>query len=358
MTQNKVVKRKIIRKRVPMTTGSESESLSLSRSNSEMLESSEKPIQSAHTELVHTQVRVAPLDKYSTDAEYTGFVNLLILLFLVMMSRLILENYQKYGFLVHPPFFTPSEVAFISSSLILLLFHYAIGYWIELSRQKLKMITNSMRWHTLNALFILFEQTLYVHKYCLTPATGIGILMFSSILVLKLFSFAFVTTNDQKPVPLNAYIKFLFVPTLCFQYEYPKAPSRSWLKVMRYFTEFCIGSFFMLVLSQQYAEPTLETSISLIKKGHLNNFQLLERIMKLSLSVSLIWLAMFYSFFHAYLYFWAEITMFGDRLFYRDWWNSSELGISISYRDILEIVESTSTSMAKKTCYEAYDGAW
>lgn len=32
---------------------------------------------------------------------------------------------------------------------------------------------------------------------------------------------------------------------------------------------------------------------------------------------------MFYSLFHCMLNFMAEITYFGDRQFYKDWWNSS-----------------------------------
>eukprot|EP00835_Amoeboradix_gromovi_P004809 NODE_401_length_9344_cov_0.427366.p3 type:complete len:341 gc:universal NODE_401_length_9344_cov_0.427366:5951-4929(-) len=328
---HKVVKRKIIRKRIPTNSDLSSENTIVPKNSVDVKTSAEsntksqKPFFAAHTGLVHTDVRLAPLDKYSTS-EYTGFVNLLILLFIVMMSRLVVENWQKYGNLVHAPMLTSDELTFILYSLSMLSLHYAIGYWIELSRQNLKMITNSMRWHTLNALFILVEQTLYVGKYCTRPASGIGLLLLSSILVLKLFSFALVTTNTRKPVDLKCYLMFLLVPTLCFQYEYPKAPSRSIFKALRYLFEFLIAAASMVVLSQQYAEPTLETSISLIKLGELTLPQLSERILKLSLSVSLIWLAMFYGFFHAYLYFWAEVTMFGDRLFYREWWNSSELG--------------------------------
>ena len=32
---------------------------------------------------------------------------------------------------------------------------------------------------------------------------------------------------------------------------------------------------------------------------------------------------MFYAFFHCALYLLAELTRFGDRQFYKDWWNSS-----------------------------------
>ena len=48
--------------------------------------------------------------------------------------------------------------------------------------------------------------------------------------------------------------------------------------------------------------------------------------LKLSVPASYLWLTFFYSFFHSYLNFWAELTCFGDRRFYDDWWNASNLG--------------------------------
>ena len=321
-----IIKRRIVRKRIPASDiGSDT---TLSRSASDLTETTEKAsdVVPVHTNLVHTHIKVAPLDKYSSNAVYTGFVNLMILLFTVMVGRLIFENYRKYGILLHVPMISYDQLTFFISSFSLQMLHYAIGYWIEASRQTIKTITNSMRWHSINALFIIIEQTWYVGKYCNHPGIGIGLLLFASILVLKLFSFAFVTTNEHKPVASYDYFRFLFVPTLCFQYSYPKSPTRSWLKVMRYFVEFILSITCMIVITQQYAEPTLATSILKIKSGELNIGQLLDRIMKLSLSVSLIWLSMFYGLFHAYLYFWAEITQFGDRQFYREWWNASDLG--------------------------------
>ena len=39
-----------------------------------------------------------------------------------------------------------------------------------------------------------------------------------------------------------------------------------------------------------------------------------------------VWLAMFYSVFHLFLNIMAELTQFGDRRFYSDWWNAGNLG--------------------------------
>jgi diacylglycerol O-acyltransferase-1 len=58
----------------------------------------------------------------------------------------------------------------------------------------------------------------------------------------------------------------------------------------------------------------------------INYFALLERLLKLSLPNLYLWLLMFFSFFHCFLNIMAELMRFGDRNFYRDWWNSLTLG--------------------------------
>jgi diacylglycerol O-acyltransferase-1 len=46
---------------------------------------------------------------------------------------------------------------------------------------------------------------------------------------------------------------------------------------------------------------------------------------KLAIVNTYLWLLIFYFYFHLYLNLFAEILRFGDRVFYKDWWNSSEL---------------------------------
>ena len=46
-----------------------------------------------------------------------------------------------------------------------------------------------------------------------------------------------------------------------------------------------------------------------------------QRIMKLAVPNLIVWLLGFYAFFHLWLNILAELLRFGDRLFYKDWWN-------------------------------------
>jgi diacylglycerol O-acyltransferase-1 len=51
----------------------------------------------------------------------------------------------------------------------------------------------------------------------------------------------------------------------------------------------------------------------------------MERFLKLSPPVTYVWLLGFYAFFHVWLNLLAEVLRFGDRTFYKDWWNATDL---------------------------------
>ena len=53
-----------------------------------------------------------------------------------------------------------------------------------------------------------------------------------------------------------------------------------------------------------------------------NIMGILERLAKLAIPNVITWILMFYANFHCWLNFIAEITRYGDRVFYKEWWNS------------------------------------
>jgi hypothetical protein len=54
----------------------------------------------------------------------------------------------------------------------------------------------------------------------------------------------------------------------------------------------------------------------------MNIAELGERVIKLSIPNTYVWLLVFYLYFHLWLNLLAELTLFGDRAFYKDWWNA------------------------------------
>jgi diacylglycerol O-acyltransferase-1 len=90
---------------------------------------------------------------------------------------------------------------------------------------------------------------------------------------------------------------FWFAPTLCYQPSYPRTTvfRKSFFlkRVLEALT--CLGMMYFLI--EQYATPTLQNSVRAVDQLAFGT--MLERILKLSTTSVLIWLLMFYTFFHA-----------------------------------------------------------
>lgn len=118
---------------------------------------------------------------------------------------------------------------------------------------------------------------------------------------------------------------FLLIPTLCYQLNYPRTQSIRWRYVLTYiFRLFFVGAI-MIYSVERFIKPTLEHSIQVMDERNIGG--VLERLLKLSIPNTYVWLLGFYWFFHLYLNLAAELTRFGDRVFYKDWWNARTLDI-------------------------------
>ncbi|KAG0068568.1 hypothetical protein BGZ89_004498, partial [Linnemannia elongata] len=86
-----------------------------------------------HTFPVHTKTLPSPLSKEAPPESYRGFVNLGMLLLFGNNIRLIIENYQKYGFLLSIPGSNVSKQDWILAGLThaILPLHVIIAYQLE-----------------------------------------------------------------------------------------------------------------------------------------------------------------------------------------------------------------------------------
>ena len=71
----------------------------------------------------------------------------------------------------------------------------------------------------------------------------------------------------------------------------------------------------LLVIVEQYLVPTIANSLMPVRQ--LNWAYIAERVLKLSLPTLYGWVFLFYVLFHLWLNVLAEITLFGDREFYK-----------------------------------------
>lgn len=111
---------------------------------------------------------------------------------------------------------------------------------------------------------------------------------------------------------------------IILQMEYPRSPRIRVRWLCRRVAELVMYLGLMLFLVDQYVEPAILNSLRPLRDSQ--PVLVVERVLKLSLPCMYVWLCMFYLFFHLWLNIVAELTRFGDRVFYRDFWNACTIG--------------------------------
>lgn len=117
-------------------------------------------------------------------------------------------------------------------------------------------------------------------------------------------------------INLKNFFYFLIVPTFCYQESYPS--SGEFRPV--YFTLKVLKAFFCLTLIYYIYSESIEPVLPKIL-----NTPLLLLLIELYFPVTSFCLLKFYLIFECILPGYAELATFGDRQFYDDWWNSTDL---------------------------------
>lgn len=187
----------------------------------------------------------------------------------------------------------------------------------------------------------------------LTVANTVIVLMEGCRMFMKIYSY--VRMSVSRVIDGNAmfegpkfskYLYFFFSPTLIYQDEYPRTEVIRWRFVVWHSLEF-IGV--IILQSYVYSRLMLPT---------FNDFGLVEitlgnfivRIIGQAFPSTIILLSFFFLIFHAGMNAFAEILRFGDRMYYRDWWNSRSF--EMFYRTWNLIVHDWLHQFVYKDCYE------
>ncbi|KAI9105627.1 MBOAT, membrane-bound O-acyltransferase family-domain-containing protein [Phlyctochytrium arcticum] len=324
-----------------------------------------RPPMYSHTYVIHSALRASPLSKESPEQDYRGFYNLSLLLLAVSNIRLMVENYMKYGFLLSSPFESvrTSDLILALASFIFqggcILAAYMTESWATRDIRTDRPTRKRVRlFYLVNIGLGIFVPTV-LSWVIWNPAISAAPLFSATILMLKLVSYGLVCADmrrevawkivphraeeptaqdakierdlkfdvEQYPYPRNITLGnlmyFVFSPTLCYQPVYPRTQRFRKSFFLKRLLEMTTCAAAMYLLGAQYAAPTLRNSLKAIDQ--LNFVHLVERVLKLSIVSVVIWLLMFYVFFHCALNMLAEVMRFGDRRFYLTWWNAKDI---------------------------------
>ena len=321
--------------------------------------------------------RPSLLSSASGYENYRGFLNLLYVILAIGGFRLVLENILKYGLLVEfdwpirflqDPTHWPSvknptgsnvfifilSLSFQVFLVVLINLFVLLQFSFELKLNPVGKKVSSRENHfwtacqVINLSCILIFPAVYIYHRKPNPAGAFIAVCLYSIIFLKLVSYSHVnahcradlkakkhdhhatkSSNEHSQInyPENLNLEnlfyFIFAPTLCYELNFPRSPRIRKRFICRRFAEILIISSLQYCLSQQWILPILRTlDRPLNQYSALEN---MERLLRLALPNHLIWLLLFYVYFHSTLNLIAELLRFGDRLFYRDWWNATDL---------------------------------
>uniref|UniRef100_A0A670HYX1 Sterol O-acyltransferase 1 n=1 Tax=Podarcis muralis TaxID=64176 RepID=A0A670HYX1_PODMU len=135
----------------------------------------------------------------------------------------------------------------------------------------------------------------------------------------RILSFTPQKTNTVQVPKVSQYLYFLFAPTLIYRDAYPRNPTIRWSYVATMFAEVLASLFYVHYISEIYIFPVFR------KYGgeHFNVRGLVLCILHTMLPSSLATITLYYLLLHCWQNAFAEMLRFADRMFYKDWWNST-----------------------------------
>ncbi len=124
------------------------------------------------------------------------------------------------------------------------------------------------------------------------------------------------------------YLYFMIAPTLCYQLVYPKTNKirKRWL--LKRIFELILAQGCQLFITLEFYMPVLRKSPEVFLNKPIDIYYILEAfkyLVQLSLPNTIVWVLGFVIIFHLFLNIVSELIYFGDREFYLEWWNCSNL---------------------------------
>lgn len=195
----------------------------------------------------------------------------------------------------------------------------------------------TLRTFVYGTAFVLFQMMIMgcgpvyiVLHYDLPPASRFIVIMEQVRMLMKAHSFvrenasrvilASKESTDSPPIPqFSQYLYFLFVPTLVYRDGYPRNPEIRWSYVVTKFLQVFGCLFYVYYIFVRLCIPLFR---------NMSQEPFSARVLVLCIFSSILpgVLMLFLGFFavlHCWMNAFAEMLRFADRIFYKDWWNST-----------------------------------
>ena len=117
---------------------------------------------------------------------------------------------------------------------------------------------------------------------------------------------------------------FWFAPTLCYQLNYPRTKRIRFRYTCILLVVIFSTTFLMGFIGKTQIQPKLSESMIYLDRFHIMGS--LSTLFNIALPCTYVWLCFFYLYFHCVMILFAELTCFGDRTFYKSWWNATTFG--------------------------------
>lgn len=298
---------------------------------------------------VHRTLRPSILSADATEAQsFTGFVNLVGIIAVITNTRLLMNEWHllplfRNGIGSFTVDLGCQEVfwgALVVAGSVLASFYVERYAAAKAQDQSLQDLASKA--HVLSCLASLVAPSFFVVMAPPRPSTHAAWLCASTVAWMKHVSWAHTNSSLRRSyargengdgaswsshvvlypnnLTLSDLARFFAFPTLIYQTSYPrtKRVRKRWLA--KRIMELATVATLMILITTQFVAPTVE-QVDLENSAF---SQLFERLLALAIPNIVVWLLLFVAVFELWLSILAEITRFGDRLFYRDWWNSSK----------------------------------
>nr|XP_035961787.1 diacylglycerol O-acyltransferase 1 isoform X2 [Halichoerus grypus] len=302
-------------------------------------ENRDSDVGSGHWDLRCHHLQDSLFSSDSGFSNYRGILNWCVVMLILSNARLFLENLIKYGILVDPiqvvSLFLKDPYSWPALCLVIVANVFAVAAFQVEKRLAVGALTEQagLLLHVVNLATILcFPAAVALLLESITPVGSVLALTAYTILFLKLVSYRDVNLwcrerrakakAKAKAASANLYY-FLLAPTLCYELNFPRSPRIRKRFLLRRLLEMLFLTQLQVGLIQQWMVPTIQNSMKPFKD--MDYSRIIERLLKLAVPNHLIWLIFFYWFFHSCMNAVAELMQFGDREFYRDWWNSESV---------------------------------